>query len=226
MATSVEVDEPIRVLTGGSSHVVRALQFCKDSGRDQHKLGLEENVTVTWVGKGGIQIQRVIDTNIFNDWLERSIAVNAAIGVFLQGGNDLDNDVPGMDDDEHALFIAAGIVTVARAAAPNAKKIFVMSVLPRYKTRNISVDRYLHKMEKCNGHLAFLLNNNVLNLGSEYQHIEYWHLKRILHCTSDLHIDDRVHLNETGNKMLFYEIKKAVSMGLEDPSVWPIPLKK
>ena len=54
MATSVEVDEPIRVLTGGSSHVVRALQFCIDSGRDHHKLGLEENVTVTWFGKGGL----------------------------------------------------------------------------------------------------------------------------------------------------------------------------
>ena len=50
MATSVEVDEPIRVLTGGSSHVVRALQFCKDSGRDQHKLGLEEKNVGDFVG--------------------------------------------------------------------------------------------------------------------------------------------------------------------------------
>ena len=52
MANSVEVDKPIRVLTGGSSHVERALQFCIDSGRDQHKVGLDYNVSVTWVEKG------------------------------------------------------------------------------------------------------------------------------------------------------------------------------
>ena len=217
----------IKVVVGGTSHVLRNKVFCQESGLDALTFGLSESVSVSWVGKGGLKVQTCIDVpGAYDGFLKKVQCEKADIAIFIDGGNDLDRDTSHyLSDKEHAAEIACAMIVLARHAAPTAKVIYIMSIVPRLKTRYISVERFGMKAHECNLTLKNLLdpelaqNLAVSPISFDFTGINYWNLKGL----SNAHIDDKVHLNPIGQRKLFHEIKKAISISLEDSAVWNIP---
>ena len=225
--------DEIKIVIGGSSHVEREKNFCVSSGKNVETMGLRENVNINWVGKGGLQIERVLSDprKLEKEFMTEVQEVEAKLAIFIDGGNDLDKDTNhlNMSDEEHAVEVATSMIVVAKHAAPTAKQTYILSIIPRYKTRNISVDRFLTKMELCNETLNMLLDKKlreklgITTILADLEGIEYWRIKGITYSESDLHRQDLIHLKHEGQKRLYHEIRKAICVGLENPQVWHIP---
>lgn len=192
-------DLKVSTLIVGDSFIWRFLKYVdEESGKDvlgkiDRLLNLyREDVNIEFKGKSGgcFEDLRAIT-------LENLVKEKYDVLILMVGGNDIDGNKrnPDMLSNEVSEF------TENLIEAELIKYAVITQIIPRDNPRHMSKEVYRAKADK--------YNLNMERVASLHTRILYWrHIRlgqrRILS-------DDGIHLNQTGNYMLYHSLKKALA---------------
>ena len=191
-----------RITIFGSSHVKRLYNFSTSS--EQENPGINgaldiDTGRVTWMGFPGLKWEK---TKTLCDSLKLS---NADVCVIVTGGNDLDN---GSDP----ATLAYDLVSFAKLL--EMPQVYICDIIPRLRPWYLSPLEFSKAAETFNDTLELLLGGSETNRIA-YPGVHHWKVRKISNAKQPVHRSDFVHLNNLGNRRLYYNIRHAVLAGIK-----------
>ena len=184
----------------GHSYVSRLEMFASE--HEHHNIRSDLNLRqceVHWLGNRGGKVKKVLRYDLM-----AIDAIRPDVAIVHLGGNELDNG----DDPE---TVAASLVHLAgRLKDHGCQLVYLCSVLPRPRPKFSSQQQFQTAADHFNDHLKIILDHRPGHKqDKEFQNIKFWQHRRFRENELNVHDRDGVHLNDLGQKRLYYSIRQA-----------------
>ena len=184
-----------KVLLLGSSHIRKFEKFVIKKQSDNPFCLDYPRIDIYFHGISGGRIYNISHTDTFS----------SAIGtchpdkiIFQIGGNDLDSTNLS---EEHTKEVVDKVIAISRTFVRSlgVQHVVICQFLPRFKTRNCSVDKYNSRVIEANKHMKQTLIADC--------NIHYWKLKGLKDIDN---FEDGVHLTDQAQHKYYRSIRGAI----------------